>query len=330
MKVSKEFKAGIIIVSTLLSFWYMFQFLKGKNLFRSDKIYYIILNEVSGLEKANVVSINGLKVGRIDKIEIVNIKSGKNIAFKVIVRIDKNFLIPTNSVAEIYEPGLMSGKEIRILLGNSENFLRNNQEISAKIRESLMSSLGNRIIPLNQKVTNTLGTIDETLLTTRIALGSANRIFDNENQQNIRLFLINLNKTILDFRLTIKKINKIFYSCNEIFKKFDKTINKIQELEIQKTLITLDESLNNLNKLLEKSNSNKGSLGKFINDTQFYDSLNSNLKNLNLLIKDFRKNPKRYIHFSIFGNKDRKNNFSEKKDYKNDTLLVSELENTIP
>lgn len=333
MKLTKEFKAGLIVIITFCSFWYLFQFFKGKDIFHSYNTYYILVNEVSGLEKSKPVTINGLKVGKVEEIEPI-IKSKFNVSFKVSFRVDKSFFIPINSIAEIYEFGLMSGKEIRILLGNSKQFLKKNQQIAGKIKESFVSGFENKILPLKKNFSNVLGTLDNTLLATQKTLISSGEVFDYENKKNIRLVLFNLNKTVINFYQLCQSLNQvlsdnnsglvsiieqtkhIMKSSQETIQKFGKIANQIEQFKIEKTLISFDKNLNNLNKILEKVNSNKGSLGKMLNDSRLYDNLNTTSKTLDTLLKDFKKNPKRYVHFSIFGKKNKSQSISKEENLK--------------
>lgn len=329
MIIKKEFKAGLIVLGTCLAFWYMFQFLKGKNLFSSENIYYVNFADVSGLEKTKPITINGLKVGRVESIEPV-ISGNSELSFKVGLLIKKEFPIYKNSIAEIHEPGLMSGKEIRIIYPKNKILAQSGEFINGHLKSSLTAMLGNEVGPIKDNLNKVLTDLDKTLLTTDQTIGSAKDIFDAENKQNLKLLIINLNKTITEFQKTSYQINqilgtnqqkvgelvnnangmvsnadKMMSSANETLKKYGNVADKLNQVQLDETIKKLDNNLVNLNASLEKLNQGKGTAGKVLNDEQLYDNLTSATKSLDELLKDFKASPKRYIHFSVFGRKDK-------------------------
>ena len=114
MKLSKELKIGIITIITLIGFFMLFNFLKGQNIFSSGRLFTVKFENVNGLAPSKPVSINGLRVGQVKEIKIID--TAKPIYFEVVISVEKNIQFSKQTVAEIYEPGIMSGPEIRLLL----------------------------------------------------------------------------------------------------------------------------------------------------------------------------------------------------------------------
>ncbi|MCB9202179.1 MAG: MCE family protein [Flavobacteriales bacterium] len=329
MKVSKEFKAGLIVVSTLLAFWFVFQFLKGRNLLTSENVFYVMYNEVSGLEKTKPVTISGLRVGIIKDIEPV-LEQGKELTFKVTLQVDEKYPVYKNSIAEIYEPGMLSGKEIRIVYPKDKILAQSGEYLQGRLKSSLTSVLANEVEPLRDNLNKTLIDLDSTLVTATKTLGSVNGLLDKQTTQNIKTLISNLNTTVVSYKQTAEELNQFLaennskvstllesgnqamITTNTTVEKYGKVADKINELELQKTFASLEKTSASLNELLAKLNSNQGSAGKFINDAELYDNLTSTTNSLDLLLKDFKESPKRYVHFSIFGGgKDKKEKKSE-------------------
>jgi len=326
VKLTKEFKAGLIVIGTFLAFWYMFQFLKGKNLFTSGNIYYVNFAEVSGLEKSKPVTINGLRVGRVESIEPKF--DSKGISFKVELVIGKDYPISRNTIAQIHEPGLMSGKEIQLLVPMDNQIANSEEYLKGNVKSSFTSMLGNEIKPMKDSIGNVISQLDQTLLSANKAMISANDILDVQNRQNIKLLLVNLNQTVAEFKATSQQINQLvsqnnpkissilanadktavsanqtMAATNETVKKFGTVADKFNKIELDKTITKLENTLGSMNIMLEKINRGEGSMGKLIYDEQLYANLNASSKSLDNLLKDLKESPKRYLHFSIFGTK---------------------------
>lgn len=341
MKISKEFKIGCIIIGIFFFFWCGFQFLKGKNIFQLDNNYYVILNEVTGLKKSNSVTINGLKVGKVQSIIPIINKLNENLTFKVIFSVNQKFSIPINSTILIYEPSIISNKEICIILGNSKKKLKNNQQIFGKINSSLTSEVNNHIFPLSKNINKTLKDLNAFFFTTQIILENTNSLFNEKNKKNIQLLLLNMNKISNDFLFfseslkpiliqkknnflsLIKETESVMNATNHTIKKITRITNKLDNLNLEKTFIGLDKTLDSLSLIFQKINSNKGTLGMLLNDNQIYNKFNSTLNNLNLLLIDLKQSPKRYIHFSIFGRQKEKSYSNDKKNISFDSILIN-------
>ena len=201
MKFTKEIKAGLIALLAIIGFVFLFQFMKGKSLFTTDNIFFAKFDNVEGLAASNPVSINGLKVGQVDQIIPITEKDGK-IHFVVKVIIDDNFEFSKKSNLEIFEPGLMSGKQMRINLQYGNPMAKDGDTLDGQFKLSMLNSISSQVGPVKDQLQVVLKRVDS--LTT-----SANRLFDEQNRAEIRALLINLNKTVTAFQGTSQQTNAL-------------------------------------------------------------------------------------------------------------------------
>ncbi|PQL95977.1 MlaD family protein [Apibacter adventoris] len=311
MKIRKEVKAGIIVIISLLAFWWLFQFLKGKNLFSDQNIYYVKYNNVEGLSKSKNVNINGLKVGMIESITPIP-AGNKNISFIVEIKVDKTYTFSKNTIAQI-SSSFMNGAEINLILAeDNADIAKSGDTLKGKIEPSLFDSAASQIKPLSNNANDVLIKLDSTLAAT-------NKLLNDKNRQNIELALSNLNQAIKEFQLLGKNANglisknsskltsvldhadKMLVTTNTTVQKYGTIADKLNKTDIDQSIKKLESALDNVNQLTSKINSGQGTMGKLMNDNQLYNNLSEASKNLSLLLEDLKANPKNYVHFSIFG-----------------------------
>lgn len=311
MKYSKELKAGLITLLAIVGFGVLYQFMKGKSIFTTDDVYYIKYDNVQGLAVSDAVSINGLKVGQVDKIIPITNKDGR-ITFVAKILVDKEFKFSKNSIAQIFEPGLMSGKEIKINLVYDNTEAKSGDTLSGNYQVSAINSLSSQVKPVKDQLTSVLAKLDSTL-------ASTNKIVDEQNRQEIRLLLSNLNKTVESYRQTSANANNLLtknepkietmldnanqatMSAKEALDKYGKVAESVDVQKLNQTIDNLNQTSSKLNQIISQVNSGEGSLGKLTKDDQLYNNLNKTSENLNSLVKDIKENPKRYLNISVFG-----------------------------
>lgn len=311
MKFTKEIKAGLIAILAIVGFIILFQFMKGKSLFTTDNIFYAKFDNVEGLEASNPVSINGLKVGQVDQIIPITEADGK-IHFVVKVTVDDNFEFSKRSTLEIFEPGLMSGKEMRVNLAYGSPMAKDGDTLKGAFKLSMMNNISSQVGPVKDQLQIVLKRVDSLMM-------NANAMTDAQNQQAIRALLASLNRTVTSFESTSQQTNALLANNDPRIQKMldnanlatisakttiDKYGRVADEVDVQKLNNTIDKlslTADKLNGIIAGIQNGEGSLGKLTKDEQLYNNLNESSANLNNLLLDLKANPKRYLNFSVFG-----------------------------
>jgi len=294
---SKEVKAGLIAVLAVVSFVVLFQFMKGRSVFSRNNIYYVTYSSVEGVESSRPVYLSGMKIGQVESITPLTRDDGR-ISFVVKLSIEKGFSFSKSSTVEVFESGLMSNPALKIVQDYSQPFAKSGDTLSGVLRPSMIENLLSDIQPIKEKLSSVLSRLDSTV-------AGANKILSTDNANNINTLLKNINHTV-DLTNGLlsdskEKINNVLDNTDKAIVNYGKIAENIDAKQLGETLEKLNSISNNLSKIISGIESGNGSLGKLVKDDELYNSLNNSATSINLLMKDLKANPKRYVHFSIFG-----------------------------
>ncbi|ADB40879.1 MlaD family protein [Spirosoma linguale] len=308
MKVSKEVKVGLLAVVSLMMLYFGFRFLKGSDFFSSTHKYQVIYSNIDGLVASNPVRINGLTVGQVKSIEILQEQQNKML---VTLELKKGIIVTQGTRAVLADDGLLGGKLIRLGINYGKPELEeggmlvaaNESGLSALIREKTLPVLNN-VDSLTYQLNRVVSQFDQTGVVLNQTLRSANAAVGtlgltiSENRAGLQATLANVNKLSSSLIETEKQLKPILA-------KADTFADSLQGLQLKQTLLSVNKTVDNLQKILGSINKGEGSLGKLASDEALYRNVNATTASLEKLLTDLRENPKRYVHFSLFGRKDK-------------------------
>jgi len=310
-KISNEVKVGATALLTIVVFVWLFNFLKGKDFLKSTAIYYTVYDKVGGLAESSPVEINGFKVGVVRSIDFIDEISGRLL---VEFSVNKNFKLPKNTFAEIVPVSLLGGMKVQFVYGNGPGTYSEGDTIPGRLAESLMDKIDTEILPVKEKISNLIVVIDS-------VISSVNEVLNADFKKGLSGTLANLNSTTQsldkivgskekELTATLDNVNKFTQMLSDNSGKMNKTFSNLESITDTIAAADIYTSVSNLKASLEKAalmmdnlNKGKGSAGQFLTNDTLYTNLTSSLESLNVLLKDMKTNPKRYVHFSVFGKK---------------------------
>lgn len=313
IKISKYTKLGFLIVACLTILVWGINYLKGIDLFKRNTNYYVVYEKIDGLLESSSVTINGFQVGQVSDIKLLSDNSGRLL---VTLSLHGDYKIAKGSVARIVSSDIMGTKSIKLMIERADSYYQPEDTIQGATESDLKEQVSMQVLPLKQKAEELIASLDS-------ALTVVTYVFNQRTRDNLMQSFENINRTVANVESASAELNKIISSgkVNSIVTNLDgitTTINQNSEQisTIIKNLSSLSDSLaklnvspvfgeirasvEGLNKIIQKLNTTDSSAGLLINDPVLYQNLNSLAGSLDLLLKDVRNNPKRYVHFSAF------------------------------
>ena len=315
-KISNEVKVGAATLLTLVVFVWLFNFLKGKDLLRTTANYYSVYDKIGGLEESSPVEVNGHKVGIVQSIEFLDPASGKLL---VTFSVRKDFSIPKNTIAQVVPVSLLGGMKVQFIYGSGPGFYSQGDTLAGRCDAALTETIERELMPLKDKISGLLVSLDT-------VMSSVNDIMDSDFKRDLRGTMANLESTTGGLERTMgskeKELKSIIDNLNKFSKmladnsgSMGKTFSHLEEItdtlaaaDIYGSVNRLKSSLEKTSVMLDNINKGKGTAGQLLTNDSLYVNLSASLESMNLLLKDMKENPKRYVHFSLFGKKDTPSN----------------------
>lgn len=310
MKIANETKVGIMAALSIALLIIGYNFLKGNAIFSNETVLYAKYSHVDGLAVSKPVLINGFQIGRVDMLELQS--DGSIVAT---LKIKGKYEIPKNSIAKLEQTDLLGSKAIVMDLGTGMDFAQDGDTLNANVAKGLLET----VQPVQKKAEVIIAKMDSILT-------SVNSILNPDFQKNVDKSFNSIASTLSSLEATSKKVDHLVGSegsrvtailanveaisnnlknnnekINAILENINTVTDQVAAANFKQTIDNANKAVADLQGIVSKVNSGQGSLGLLINDTKMYDNLTNASKNLDNLIIDLKENPKRYVHFSIFG-----------------------------
>lgn len=299
MKLTNEVKIALVAVVGIVLLFFGLQYLKGLRLFSTDDYYYARFSDVTGMTASSPIYANGYKVGVVESINY-DYSNPQNIVATITV--DKKLNIPKGTVAEI-SSDLLGNVRLELKLGpNPVDVLQKGDTIVGAIQQGVMGKAADMVPQIEQM----LPKLDSILASVNALLSSP---AISNSLQNIETITSNLSTTTAQLHQLSASLNgqlpQMLTKADGILANTQGFTQQLEDVNIAATMTKLDQTMTNLKLMSDALNSKDGTLGLLMHDPQLYNNLNSTMSDADKLLIDFKEHPKRYIHFSVFGRKDK-------------------------
>ena len=307
--MNKEIRTGIIAIFTIVVLIYGINYLKGLNILDKNRIFHAKYDNIDGLLKGSVISLNGFNVGIVSNISLQSDNS-----LLVSVKINEDFDVPANSILKISNQDLMGTKGISVILGNSDLLAKNNDTLIAEIENSLQDEVNKQILPLKNKAEGLISSVDSLMVI-------FTSVLNTDARKNLASSFKNLDETFVLMSESMKELNKIVVNneknISNSIKNFESITGNIsnnnESIEnILKKMSSISDSVSskdigdiikNLNNITNKISVGQGNLGLLNSDDQLYRNIEKTTNDISILVEEIKKDPKKYFNFSVLGNR---------------------------
>lgn len=312
MKISNEVKVGIIVTAAIAALVWGINYLKGVDIFSRTTKVYAVYDSVEGLVKSNAVILRGYRIGQVQKLEFLPDKSGRMLAT---IYISQKVFVSRNSVAQIINSDFFGGKAVNIDLGSDPNPVQEGDTLKSEV----ISGLSEQIGPIKDKAESLIQSLDSVANSLHLLLDEKSRKNLSKSFESLAKILASFENTSnhLDYMLSSdqSKLNKMISNAESISDNLKKNNEKISNIldnfsqisdslakaNLANTLLNTNKVMSEMASIVQKINKGEGSLGMLVNNDSLYRNLSSTAADLDTLLIDLKANPKRYVHFSMFG-----------------------------
>lgn len=314
MKIANETKVGILAVVAIAILIIGYSFLKGNDVFSSEHTFYTVYERVDGLTPSKPILVNGYQIGRVSNMELQ--PDGR---IKTELKVDRDYAIPINTVAQLASTDLLGGKAVVFELGDSPEYAQNGAVLDAGIQKNIME----QVEPIQRKAEDIAATLDS-------VLNSINNTINVDFQRNFNRSINSIANSLQNLEgitgqldgLVVSERNRIGHimgnvesitgnlkdnneKISHLLANLNAITDQVAKADFAETITSANQAMADFQSITDRINQGEGSIGLLLNDEQLYDNLNQASQNLEELIADMKARPGRYVHFSVFG---RRNN----------------------
>lgn len=295
---NREVKIGLMVVASLVVLFFGLNYLKGINIFKPTNHYFLTFEKVGGLVSSNPVYIKGYKIGQVSNIKY---DFSQQKSFVVQIEIQDDVKLPSGTVAELFDDGLMGGKAINLVFSEKKTFQNTGDTLISQIVPGLMDVLSAELLP---NISSALKNIDSLVIV-------AEQLLSSEEIEKALLSIESATADLSSSSASLKNYIKtdvpmLLSNIDTIANDFKGISSGLNQWEFDSLYLKIEGTIANLETLTETLNKKESTLGLLLNDSSVYNELDSTINSANALLKDLKENPKRYVHFSLFGRKDDK------------------------
>lgn len=305
--MTKELKTGIIAIIIIVAFIWGYNFLKGQNIFQPDaRVFRAEYTNIAGLSKSSTVSINGLNVGKVIDIYFNNDPAKKG-ELVVEFTVENDFDFSKKTIAKIYAANPLANTSLILVPDYEGESAKSGDTLVGTVEGSLFSTFGEKLDPVQKKIESVLESTDH-------LLKNINKILDEKTSNSIQRSILDIEQTIAEAKTTVQKLNSILdqssgdlkqtlQNTNKITADVANITNSLSEADFKKLVEETEKTITTMNAVLDKMNKNEGTIGKLFNDDALYNNITNATKEMEELLRELKLNPKRFVHFSLFGKK---------------------------
>lgn len=297
--VTKEIQVALVAIVGIVVLFFGLQFLKGLSIFSTNDTYYAAFDDVTGLSASSPVMADGYQVGVVREINFDYSRKGATI---IAMDIDKNMRIPKGTTCELASDVLGNVKIVLLQANNPVERVAIGDTIQGGLQDGAISKL-TAMLPTIEKMVPKIDSILTSLNTLLADPAIANSL------HNIEGITSNLNTTSRDLNVLLASVNKrapsILDNAEVTMANAQQLTSKLNDIDVASTMAKVDATLANVEQMTKSLNSKDGTLGLLMHDPSLYLNLSNTMQSADSLLIDLRQHPKRYVHFSLFGRKDK-------------------------
>ena len=314
--LSRELKAGLVVLTAGLVLYFGISYLKNSNLFKEGITLYSVYDKVEGIMGSQPVTINGLAVGRIENIYFHPDQSGRVV---VAMTINTDYPITVTTLAQIKSSDLLGAKEIALEIGSGSVLVEDGDTLRSAIEESLGDAINKEVLPVKIKTEKLIASLDTAIqiLTGFLKGGVENDFrssFSNVNQSLIHLNEIttelstymvenreSLGRATQNFERLSKSLADNRDELERVFENVANISDSLGKANVGQTMLALERTSKNLDIVTGRMANGEGTLGKLSAQDSLYNQIDKTVQSLDRLLLDLRYHPERYVLLSVFG-----------------------------